>query len=50
MGSNKGLLVVLGGCVVAVIAVMATITGFIPSFVAPFAIALYGLWIIYMTR
>lgn len=48
--SNKGFLILLGGCIVTVVAVLAIVSSFLPSFIAPFVITLYGLWIIYMTR
>lgn len=48
--SNKAFLVLLGGCVITIITVLATVAGFVPSFLAPFVIAVYGLYIIYMTR
>lgn len=48
--SNKSLWVLLGGCILTVIAVMAVVTSFVPTFLAPFIVAVIGLYIIYMAR
>lgn len=48
--SNKMFWALLGGCVLSVIGVMATITGFVPVFLVPFVVAVIGLYIVYMAR
>ena len=48
--NNKGYIMLLGGAVAAVVVFLNSAINFIPSFLVPFVIVLYGLFIIYMTR
>lgn len=48
--SNKGFMVALGTAVTAVITFLAAASDFLPSFIIPFLVVLYPLYILYIMR
>ena len=47
---NKGFMIIVGGAVAAVITFLASATDLLPSFLVPFVLVLYPLYIVYMVR
>ena len=48
--SNKGFVIVLGGVLCTAVVYLSSVINLIPSFLMPFSFALYGLYVIYITR
>ena len=48
--SNKGFIIVLGGVVCVAVVYLSSVIQLLPDFLVPFALALYGLYVIYITR
>lgn len=48
--SNKGFIIVLGGVVCVAVVYLSSVIQLLPSFLMPFAFALYGMYVIYITR
>ncbi len=47
---SKFFWIILSMCILMVISIIDIASGLVPSFIAPFIIALFGLYIVYMAR
>lgn len=48
--NNKGFVIILGGVICAAVVYLTSAIQLLPSFLVPFAFAMYGLYIIYIVR
>ncbi len=48
--NNKSLYVILGGVLIVIVGIVNNMVHFMPDFIAPFVLVIYGLSILYMSR